>query len=62
MIRKHIDVLALGALLLALGVITQVRRSATLEQQSLRLVNFTTQHLQELTFEQYTPNLCLSRD
>jgi hypothetical protein len=59
---RHVDLLAIGCLLLGVAFISHVRSSARFEHQSVRLVNFTTRHLQQLTTRPQIPQLCLSRD
>lgn len=59
---KHVDLLAIGCLLIGMAFVTHVRNSVRFQYQSVRLVNFTTRHLQQLTTQPQIPQLCLSRD
>jgi hypothetical protein len=59
---RHVDLLAIGCLLVGMAFVSHVRNSSRFEYQSVRLVNFTARHLQQLTTWPQIPQLCLSRD
>jgi hypothetical protein len=59
---RHVDLLAIGCLLVGMVFVSHVRSSSRFEYQSVRLVNFTTRHLQQLTTWPQIPQLCFSRD
>jgi hypothetical protein len=59
---RHVDLLAVGCLLAGMAFVSHVRSSSRFEHQSVRLVNFTTRHLQQLSTRSRMPQLCLARD
>ena len=59
---RHVDLLAIGCLLAGMAFVSHLRNSSRFEYQSVRLVNFTTRHLQQITTRPEIPQLCLSRD
>ena len=59
---KNVDLIAVGLLLLGLAFVSQVRKSAAVEYQSVRVVNFTARQLQHLSIRPHIPQLCLFRD
>ena len=59
---RNIDVLAIGLVLFGIVFITQARRSAAVERQSTRLVQFTSQRIQPFLARPHVPRLCLTRD
>jgi hypothetical protein len=59
---RHVDLLAIGCLLVGMALVMHVRNSVRFQSQSVRLVNFTARHLQQLPIEIQIPQLCLSRD
>ncbi len=59
---RHVDLLAIGCLLAGMAFVSHVRSSTVFEYQSVRLVNFTTRHLQQLSIRPHIPQLCFSRD
>jgi hypothetical protein len=59
---RHVDLLAIGCLLVGMAFVMHVRNSVRFEYQSVRLVNFTTRHLQQFATRPQIPQLCLSRD
>ncbi len=59
---KHVDLVAVGLLLVGLAFVSHVRESTVIEYQSVRLVNFTTRQLQHLSIRPHIPQLCLFRD
>ncbi len=59
---KHVDLLAVGCLLVGSAFVSHLRNSSRFEYNSVRIVSFTTRHLQQLTTRPQIPQLCLSRD
>ncbi len=59
---KHVDVIAVALLLLAVILMSEVRNSAVLAYQSARLVSFTTRHFEQLSLQPRMPQLCITRE
>lgn len=62
MIRRHIDLLAIGALLFGISLLAEAKKSVVIGQQSLQVLGLSSRHLQQVTIEPYIPQFRLRRN